>query len=173
MDVIGFDLVEVNPMLDVPTGITSYLAAHDRPVTSAKSALSRDGSLDGRQEDHHPQPPPIEKTLSHDNWPGSLGSADPPAVRRPRTHDVGGRRRARITRWLRPWDFVEDADAMLLGAPPSPEGTRNRQEAGPPPTPSAWPFRTTRLTAPTTTSTWLTCGAGRRRRTRKRNGCRR
>ena len=27
-DVIGFDLVEVNPMLDVRTGITSYLAAH-------------------------------------------------------------------------------------------------------------------------------------------------
>jgi len=27
-DVIGFDLVEVNPMLDVGTGITSYLAAH-------------------------------------------------------------------------------------------------------------------------------------------------
>jgi agmatinase len=27
-DVIGFDLVEVNPLLDVGTGITSYLAAH-------------------------------------------------------------------------------------------------------------------------------------------------
>ncbi len=27
-DVIGFDLVEVNPMLDVATGATSYLAAH-------------------------------------------------------------------------------------------------------------------------------------------------
>ncbi|MFN8233838.1 MAG: arginase family protein [Actinomycetota bacterium] len=27
-EVIGFDLVEVNPMLDVPTGLTSYLAAH-------------------------------------------------------------------------------------------------------------------------------------------------
>jgi agmatinase len=27
-DVIGFDLVEVNPMLDVATGVTSYLAAH-------------------------------------------------------------------------------------------------------------------------------------------------
>ena len=27
-DVVGFDLVEVNPMLDVGTGITSYLAAH-------------------------------------------------------------------------------------------------------------------------------------------------
>ena len=27
-DVIGFDLVEVNPMLDVRTGVTSYLAAH-------------------------------------------------------------------------------------------------------------------------------------------------
>jgi agmatinase len=27
-DVIGFDLVEVNPMLDVGTGVTSYLAAH-------------------------------------------------------------------------------------------------------------------------------------------------
>jgi agmatinase len=26
--VIGLDLVEVNPMLDVPTGLTSYLAAH-------------------------------------------------------------------------------------------------------------------------------------------------
>jgi agmatinase len=26
--VIAFDLVEVNPMLDVPTGLTSYLAAH-------------------------------------------------------------------------------------------------------------------------------------------------
>jgi agmatinase len=25
---VGFDLVEVNPMLDVGTGITSYLAAH-------------------------------------------------------------------------------------------------------------------------------------------------
>ncbi|TKI03373.1 arginase [Martelella alba] len=28
MDIIGFDLVEVNPLLDVGTGITSYLAAH-------------------------------------------------------------------------------------------------------------------------------------------------
>ena len=28
MDVVGFDLVEVNPQLDVGTGITSYLAAH-------------------------------------------------------------------------------------------------------------------------------------------------
>ncbi|HEV8306249.1 MAG TPA: arginase family protein [Methylomirabilota bacterium] len=27
-EVVGFDLVEVNPLLDVPTGITSYLAAH-------------------------------------------------------------------------------------------------------------------------------------------------
>jgi Arginase family len=27
-EVIGFDLVEVNPMLDVGTGVTSYLAAH-------------------------------------------------------------------------------------------------------------------------------------------------
>ena len=27
-DIIGFDLVEVNPQLDVGTGITSYLAAH-------------------------------------------------------------------------------------------------------------------------------------------------
>ena len=27
-NVIGFDLVEVNPQLDVGTGITSYLAAH-------------------------------------------------------------------------------------------------------------------------------------------------
>ena len=27
-EVVGFDLVEVNPMLDVGTGITSYLAAH-------------------------------------------------------------------------------------------------------------------------------------------------
>lgn len=27
-DIIGFDLVEVNPMLDVGTGVTSYLAAH-------------------------------------------------------------------------------------------------------------------------------------------------
>lgn len=26
--VVGFDVVEVNPLLDVPTGITSYLAAH-------------------------------------------------------------------------------------------------------------------------------------------------
>ena len=26
--VIGMDLVEVNPLLDVPTGLTSYLAAH-------------------------------------------------------------------------------------------------------------------------------------------------
>jgi agmatinase len=26
--VVGFDLVEVNPMLDVPTGVTSYIAAH-------------------------------------------------------------------------------------------------------------------------------------------------
>jgi agmatinase len=26
--IVGFDLVEVNPMLDVGTGITSYLAAH-------------------------------------------------------------------------------------------------------------------------------------------------
>jgi agmatinase len=28
MEIVGFDLVEVNPMLDVGTGITSYLAAH-------------------------------------------------------------------------------------------------------------------------------------------------
>ncbi|MBP2170012.1 agmatinase [Erwinia toletana] len=28
MDIIGFDLVEVNPLLDVATGMTSYLAAH-------------------------------------------------------------------------------------------------------------------------------------------------
>ena len=28
LDVIGFDLVEVNPQLDIGTGITSYLAAH-------------------------------------------------------------------------------------------------------------------------------------------------
>lgn len=27
-EVIGFDLVEVNPLLDVPTGVTSYIAAH-------------------------------------------------------------------------------------------------------------------------------------------------
>jgi len=27
-DVVGFDLVEVNPLLDIGTGITSYLAAH-------------------------------------------------------------------------------------------------------------------------------------------------
>jgi agmatinase len=26
--IVGFDLVEVNPMLDVRTGVTSYLAAH-------------------------------------------------------------------------------------------------------------------------------------------------
>jgi agmatinase len=26
-DVVGFDLVEVNPQLDIPTGITSYVAA--------------------------------------------------------------------------------------------------------------------------------------------------
>ena len=26
--IVGFDVVEVNPLLDVPTGITSYLAAH-------------------------------------------------------------------------------------------------------------------------------------------------
>ncbi|MCH7624703.1 MAG: arginase family protein [Chloroflexi bacterium] len=28
LDIVGFDLVEVNPQLDVGTGITSYLAAH-------------------------------------------------------------------------------------------------------------------------------------------------
>jgi agmatinase len=28
VDVVGFDLVELNPMLDIPTGVTSYLAAH-------------------------------------------------------------------------------------------------------------------------------------------------
>ena len=28
MEIVGFDLVEVNPLLDVGTGITSYLAAH-------------------------------------------------------------------------------------------------------------------------------------------------
>jgi agmatinase len=27
-EIVGFDLVEVNPMLDVGTGVTSYLAAH-------------------------------------------------------------------------------------------------------------------------------------------------
>jgi len=27
-EILGFDVVEVNPLLDVPTGITSYLAAH-------------------------------------------------------------------------------------------------------------------------------------------------
>ena len=28
MEVIGFDFVEVNPRLDVGTGVTSYLGAH-------------------------------------------------------------------------------------------------------------------------------------------------
>jgi agmatinase len=28
VNIIGFDLVELNPLLDIPTGITSYLAAH-------------------------------------------------------------------------------------------------------------------------------------------------
>ena len=28
MEVVGFDFVEVNPQLDVGTGITSYLGAH-------------------------------------------------------------------------------------------------------------------------------------------------
>jgi agmatinase len=28
LDVVGFDFVEVNPMLDVETGATSYLGAH-------------------------------------------------------------------------------------------------------------------------------------------------
>jgi agmatinase len=28
VDVVGFDLVELNPMLDIPSGVTSYLAAH-------------------------------------------------------------------------------------------------------------------------------------------------
>ena len=28
LDIVGFDLVEVNPQLDVGTGITSYVAAH-------------------------------------------------------------------------------------------------------------------------------------------------
>ena len=27
-DIVGFDLVEVNPQLDVGTGITSYMGAH-------------------------------------------------------------------------------------------------------------------------------------------------
>ncbi len=27
-EIVGFDLVEVNPQLDIGTGITSYLAAH-------------------------------------------------------------------------------------------------------------------------------------------------
>ena len=35
-DVIGFDLVEVNPMLDVGTGVTSYLAAHTIVVFLAR-----------------------------------------------------------------------------------------------------------------------------------------
>jgi agmatinase len=28
LDVVGFDVVEVNPLLDVATGVTSYLGAH-------------------------------------------------------------------------------------------------------------------------------------------------
>jgi agmatinase len=50
-DVIGFDLVEVNPMLDVGTGVTSYLAAHtvveflaficDQPGWKARRARAR------------------------------------------------------------------------------------------------------------------------------------
>ena len=28
LDVAGFDLVEINPLLDVPTGATAYLGAH-------------------------------------------------------------------------------------------------------------------------------------------------
>jgi agmatinase len=27
-EIVGFDLVEVNPLLDVGTGVTSYLGAH-------------------------------------------------------------------------------------------------------------------------------------------------
>ena len=44
--VIGVDLVEVNPMLDVPTGLTSYLAAHtvDRvPREDLRSAVVERG----------------------------------------------------------------------------------------------------------------------------------
>ena len=56
-DVIGFDLVEVNPMLDVGTGVTSYLAAHtvveflaficDQPGWKARRARARLAGLAG------------------------------------------------------------------------------------------------------------------------------
>lgn len=60
MDVVGFDLVEVNPQLDVGTGITSYLGAHtileflghicDQPRwvarRSAKTLQRVEGSVD-------------------------------------------------------------------------------------------------------------------------------
>jgi agmatinase len=57
-DVVGFDLVEVNPLLDVATGATSYLAAHTiveflghicaQPRRAAERA-SRGGSPRGRR----------------------------------------------------------------------------------------------------------------------------
>ncbi len=60
MDVVGFDLVEVNPQLDVGTGITSYLGAHtileflghicDQPRwvarRKAKTLQRADGTMD-------------------------------------------------------------------------------------------------------------------------------
>ena len=44
-DVVGFDLVEVNPQLDVGTGGTSYLAAHLAHRVPRPIAISRDGPL--------------------------------------------------------------------------------------------------------------------------------
>ena len=47
MDVVGFDLVEVNSQLDVGTGITSYLAAHTISSFWATYATNPDGSPGG------------------------------------------------------------------------------------------------------------------------------
>lgn len=65
-DVVGFDLVEVNPQLDVGTGITSYLAAHlvveflgricDQPRWAARreERAGRGRAVRDRDEDRTP-----------------------------------------------------------------------------------------------------------------------
>ena len=40
VDVVGFDFVEVNPQLDVPTGVTSYLGAQTIIARGSKRTLN-------------------------------------------------------------------------------------------------------------------------------------
>jgi agmatinase len=53
-EIVGFDLVEVNPMLDVGTGVTSYLAAHT--VVEFLGAICDQPRWRGRKPREAPQP---------------------------------------------------------------------------------------------------------------------